>query len=73
MQGNVGAPRWGEVFFLGGVGRGGCERAQMQGGITFFLFFTDTGVRTKLHPCRFRKMASAFHEELKGVTRFRVT
>lgn len=37
------------------------------------FFFTDTGVRAKLHPCRFRKMVSAFREELKGVTRFRVT
>lgn len=54
----------------GWAGRGGCECAQMQGAL---FFFTDTGVRAKLHPCRFRKMVSAFREELKGVTRFRVT
>lgn len=51
---------------------GGCERAQMQGGIHFFFFFffsTDTGARAKLPPCRLRKMASAFREQLKGVAR----
>lgn len=41
--------RWGGWWFGGGCET--CTDARRH------YFFMDTGVRTKLHPCRFRKMA----------------